>query len=212
MKIVLLGPPGAGKGTQAAVLSKQFGIPTISTGAIIRQEIREGSDLGKAAEKYIEDGQLVPDNVIMEIVKHRISKEDCKNGFILDGVPRTISQAIALDDMGADIDKIINIEVSDSDILKRLSGRRECPSCSASYHIHYKKPKENGICDVCNTHLITRPDDTEETVLKRIEVYHRQTEPLIEFYSKEGRLINVHGQEEVDDTIKAVLKAVGVRE
>ncbi|NLM50095.1 MAG: adenylate kinase [Clostridiaceae bacterium] len=210
MKLILFGPPGAGKGTQAEFLSQTFSIPSISTGAIIRNAIREKTPMGIAAEKYIDEGQLVPDEVVIEIVKERISEDDCKNGYILDGFPRTLNQAVALKNMGEKIDHVIDLEVSDEDLIKRLSGRRECKSCGAPYHIKYNPPKVDGVCDKCGGTLISREDDDPETVRKRLVVYHKQTEPLKEFYKKEGLLRIVKGQEELADTKKEVLKALEV--
>lgn len=210
MKLVLLGAPGSGKGTQAEKLSESLGIPTISTGAIIREAIKEGTELGKKAESYIEDGSLVPDDVVLEIVKNRLFMDDCKNGYILDGFPRTIPQAEAAETMGLGIDKVLDLEVEDEKIVGRLSGRRECRVCRAPYHTLYNPPKTEGVCDKCGGQLVCRPDDEPETVLKRLQVYHAQTEPLKEFYVKRGLLVKARGQEKIDDTSREVRKALGL--
>lgn len=210
MKLIMFGPPGAGKGTQAEFLSKTFSIPNISTGAIIRNAIRNKTPMGIAAEKFIDDGLLVPDEVVIEIVKERISLDDCKDGYILDGFPRTLNQAIALKNMGEVIDHVIDIEVSDVDLIKRLSGRRECKSCGAPYHVKYNPTKVQGVCDKCGGVIVSRDDDDPETVKKRLVVYHKQTEPLKEFYKNEGLLRIVKGQEELADTKQEVMKALEV--
>ena len=210
MKLVLLGAPGSGKGTQAEKLSERLDIPTISTGAIIREAIREGTEMGKKAESFIEEGALVPDDVVLEIVKNRLFMDDCKNGYILDGFPRTIPQEEAAEKMGLGIDKVLDLEVEDEKIVGRLSGRRECKDCRTPYHTQYNPPKTEGVCDKCGGKLIRRPDDEPETVLKRLSVYHAQTEPLKEFYVKRGLLVKARGQEEVDDTSREVRKALGL--
>ena len=210
MKLVLLGAPGSGKGTQAEKLSERLDIPTISTGAIIREAIREGTEMGKKAESFIEEGALVPDDVVLEIVKNRLFMDDCKNGYILDGFPRTIPQAEAAEKMGLGIDKVLDLEVEDEKIVGRLSGRRECKDCRTPYHTQYNPPKTEGVCDKCGGKLIRRPDDEPETVLKRLSVYHAQTEPLKEFYVKRGLLVKARGQEEIDDTSREVRKALGL--
>ena len=211
MKLALLGAPGAGKGTQAKYLSEALNIPTISTGKIIRDEIRGNTELGRKAKDYIDEGKLVPDDTVIEIIRVRLSKEDCKNGFILDGFPRTVYQAEQLDKMFPDFSTVLNINVRDDEIVKRLSGRRECPSCGMTYHIQYNPPKSEGVCSECNSNLVTRPDDAPETVLKRLAVYHSQTEPLINYYKSPGRLINVEGKGDVADTTAAVFEAIGVK-
>lgn len=180
MKIIMLGPPGAGKGTQAEFLSEKYGIPQISTGAIIRGVIASGSDEGKRIKELIDKGMLLPDETVVSMVKNRLAEPDCKNGFILDGFPRTIEQAKALDKMGVKIDHVLSIELSDDEILERLSGRRECKVCRASYHIEDHPPKKEGICDRCGGELITRDDDKPETIKNRLEVYHESTEPFEE--------------------------------
>ena len=208
MKLILLGAPGAGKGTQAEVISEKYDIPTISTGNMIRAALKNGTEMGLKAKSYIDAGELVPDEVVIGIVKERMSEPDCKNGFILDGFPRTIPQAEALDGMGVDIDAALSIEVADSEIVKRMSGRRVCAACSASYHTEYKKPEKEGVCGMCEGELIIRKDDEPETVLNRLHVYHEQTEPLKDYYKAAGKLLTVEGQEQVKDTIALVLKAL----
>lgn len=210
MKLILLGPPGAGKGTQAEILSKKLGIDTISTGVMLRTAIREKTELGKLAEKYINDGKLVPDDVVVGIVKERLSQEDCQKGFILDGFPRTTAQAEALSETGVEIDKVLSLEVSDEEIIKRLSGRRECKGCGTPYHIEFKPSKKGDICDVCGGELIQRADDNEETVKKRIKIYHEQTEPIKEYYQKSGKLVIAYGKEELADTTKEVSTVLGL--
>ena len=193
MKLILLGAPGAGKGTQAEVICENKKIPAISTGNILREALKNGTEMGLKAKSYMESGALVPDEILIGIIKDRIKEEDCKNGFILDGFPRTIPQAEALDGMGADIDVVLDIEVADEDIVTRMSGRRVCEKCGASYHVLYKQPKE---------------EDHPDTVKERLEVYHSQTEPLKEYYSKQGKLRVVHGQDKVEDTTRVVLEAL----
>ncbi len=208
MNLILLGAPGAGKGTQAEAICDRLNIPAISTGNIIREAIKNATDLGKAVKGYIDAGQLVPDDVVIEMVKVRLSNDDCKNGFILDGFPRTVPQAEALDKMERNIDKVIDIEVSDEDIKKRLSGRRVCGSCGASSHIDYKPTAIDGICDKCGKDTIQRQDDKPETVQKRLDVYHNQTVPLKQYYAKQGKLFKVYGQEDVKDTTAMTMKAL----
>lgn len=213
MKIILLGAPGAGKGTQAEILAERYGIPTISTGNMIRAEIREGTPLGQKTKQYIDEGQLVPDAIIMAIVEARLQKPDCANGFILDGIPRTIPQAEALDKMQLGEYTVINISVTDEEILNRLGGRRVCPKCGATYHITFNPPRAEGKCNTCGDELIIRPDDSRETIEKRLVVYHEQTEPLIAYYEKAGSLIHVAvGQGgSVEDTTKAIQAALEVK-
>lgn len=208
MKLILLGAPGAGKGTQAEIICREKNIPTISTGNILREALKNGTEMGLKAKSYMESGQLVPDEILIGIIKDRIKEADCKNGFILDGFPRTIPQAEALDAMGAGIDAVLDIEVPDEDIVTRMSGRRVCEKCGSSYHVLYKQPKEEGTCDNCGGTLVQRKDDHPDTVKERLEVYHSQTEPLKEFYSKQGKLLVVHGQEKVEDTTRLVLEAL----
>ena len=208
MKLILLGAPGAGKGTQAEVICNALKIPAISTGNIIREALRLGTEMGLKAKSFMDAGQLVPDDVVIGIIKERLAKDDCANGFILDGFPRTIPQAEALDAMGIIIDKVIDIEVPDEKIAARMSGRRVCKDCGASYHLEYKTPESEGVCDACSGELVQRKDDAPETVLDRLAVYHEQTEPLKEFYSKKGILRIVEGQEEIADTSALTLKAL----
>lgn len=208
MNLILLGAPGAGKGTQAEVICENLNIPAISTGNIIREALKNGTELGLKAKSYMDSGSLVPDEVVIQIIKERLSKDDCHNGFILDGFPRTVPQAQALDDMGVRIDKVIDIEVADEKIMKRLSGRRVCSDCGASYHIEYKPSTIEGRCDKCQGEVVLRKDDHPDTVKERLEVYHKQTEPLKDYYAKTGKLTIVEGQEEVRDTTNLTLKAL----
>lgn len=208
MNIIFLGAPGAGKGTQAEIVSEKLAIPTVSTGNIIRAALKNGTPMGLKAKEFIESGKLVPDEVVIGIIKDRLTEDDCKNGFILDGFPRTIPQAEALDTMGIVIDKVIDIEVADEKIAARMSGRRVCKACGNSYHLEYKKPQNDGVCDACGGELIQRKDDAPETVLERLKIYHEETEPLKDFYEKQGKLFIVEGQEEVSDTTALTLKAV----
>ena len=208
MKLILLGAPGAGKGTQAEIISEKHNIPTISTGNIIRAALKNGTEMGIKAKSYIDAGNLVPDDIVIGIIKERLSESDCQSGYILDGFPRTIPQAQALDQMGFDIDVALSLEVADSEIVKRMSGRRVCEKCGASFHTEYKKPAIDGICDLCDGKLVIRKDDEPQTVLNRLEVYHEQTEPLKEYYKSCGKLITVDGQSEVEDTTRLVLKAL----
>ena len=208
MKLILLGAPGAGKGTQAEVICNALNIPAISTGNIIREALRLGTEMGLKAKSFMDAGKLVPDDVVIGIIKERLAKDDCANGFILDGFPRTIPQAEALDAMGIIIDKVVDIEVPDEKIAARMSGRRVCKDCGASYHLEYKAPKSEGVCDACGGELVQRKDDAPETVLDRLAVYHEQTEPLKDFYSKKGILRIVEGQEEIADTSALTLKAL----
>lgn len=208
MKLIMLGAPGAGKGTQAQLLSDRLGIPTISTGAIIRGAIKNETPTGKEAKGYIDRGELVPDEVVIGIIKDRLSEDDCKNGFILDGFPRTINQAKALDEMGIEIDKVLDIEVKDELIIERLSGRRECSSCGATYHIINNPSSKGEFCERCSAELVTRKDDNPETIKSRLDVYHEQTEPLIEFYKKKGNLAEIPGGGDVEETTAQTLKAL----
>ena len=208
MKLILLGAPGAGKGTQAEVISENYNIPTISTGNIIRAAHKNGSEMGLKAKQFIDAGNLVPDEIVIGIIKERLAEDDCQNGYILDGFPRTIPQAKALDEMGFDIDAALSIEVADEEIVKRMSGRRVCEKCGASYHTEYKKPSVDGICNFCEGKLVIRKDDEPETVLNRLNVYHEQTEPLKDYYKACGKLLIVEGQDEVKDTTRLVLAAL----
>ena len=208
MKLILLGAPGAGKGTQAEIISEKYNIPTISTGNIIRAALKNGTEMGLKAKSYIDAGNLVPDDVVIGIIKERLSESDCANGYILDGFPRTIPQAEALDELGFEIDAALSIEVADEEIIKRMSGRRVCEKCGASYHTLYKKPKKEGCCNFCDGKLVIRKDDEPETVKNRLKVYHEQTEPLKDYYKKCGKLLCVEGQDEVKDTTRLVLAAL----
>lgn len=210
MKLIIMGAPGAGKGTQAARISKHLSIPAISTGDILREAIAAGTEMGELAKKYIDQGHLVPDEVMIGIIRDRLAKGDCKNGYILDGFPRTIPQAEALDAMGADIDKVLSLEVPDERIVERMSGRRVCPKCGATFHTDHNPPKAAGICDKCGAELIRRKDDAPETVEARLKVYHDQTEPLKGYYKESGKLVIAQGQEDVEDTTAVVFAALGV--
>lgn len=207
-----MGPPGAGKGTQGEILEKKLGVSTISTGLILRTAIKEQTEVGKLAEKYINDGKLVPDEVIVEIVKERLAQADCEKGFILDGFPRTTAQAEALDAAGVKIDKVLLLEVDDDEIVNRLSSRRECSKCGTPYNIIAKKPAKEGICDNCGGSLITRDDDIPETIKKRLNIYHEQTEPIKNFYEEKGILVTANGEDRLEDTTKNVAKALGLGE
>ena len=209
MKLILLGAPGAGKGTQADILCKELDIPTISTGNMLRAAIKAGTETGKQAEAYMKAGKLVPDDVIIGIITERVAEEDCKNGYILDGVPRTIAQAESLEKAGIVFDDVISIEISDEVIMERMSGRRVCEHCGASYHLVAVPPKQEGICDKCGGKLIQRHDDEPETVKHRLEVYHQETEPLKDFYAKRGLLKSVENQPTVAETSEAILRALG---
>ena len=208
MKLIFLGAPGAGKGTQAEKVSEYLNIPTISTGNIIREALKNGTEMGKKAKSYMDAGALVPDDVVIGIIQERLTQPDCENGFILDGFPRTIPQAEALDRMGIHIDRIIDIEVPDDTIAQRVSGRRVCATCGSSYHLDYKKPQVEGVCDRCQGALVQRKDDQPETVKERLAVYHEQTEPLKDYYAKSGKLVIVEGQERVEDTTALTIAAV----
>lgn len=210
MKIIFFGAPGAGKGTQAEIVSEKLSIPAVSTGAIIREAIKNATEMGKSAKSYIEKGALVPDEVVIGIIKERLSEKDCENGFILDGFPRTVPQARALDAMGIRIDVVLNLEVSDERIVKRMSGRRTCPSCGATYHILYNPTKTEGVCDKCGAALTVRKDDDPEVVQSRLAVYHKETEPLKDYYEKAGILKTVVGQEDLADTTALTLAALGI--
>ena len=207
MKLIFLGAPGAGKGTQAEIISEYLSIPTISTGNIIREALKSGTEMGKQAKEYIDSGKLVPDEVVIGIIRDRLAQDDCIGGFILDGFPRTIPQAEALDRMGIAIDCVINLEVADEVIAERVSGRRVCPVCGASYHVANKKPAMEGVCDKCGNTLVQRKDDHPDTVKERLQVYHDQTEPLKAYYQASGKLVIVQGQEDVADTTKLTLAA-----
>ena len=208
MKLIFLGAPGAGKGTQAEIIAAELKIPTISTGNIIREALANGTDMGLKAKAFIEAGKLVPDDVVIGIIKERLANEDCNNGFILDGFPRTIPQAEALDNMGIIIDKVVDIDVPDENIVNRMSGRRVCKACGSSYHIENKKPKVEGVCDACGGELQIRKDDAPETVLDRLNVYHEQTEPLKDYYAKCGKLRSVEGTAPIKEITASILKVL----
>ena len=208
MNLILLGAPGAGKGTQAELLVEKLSIPAISTGNMLREAMANGSDLGKKVKQYMDEGSLVPDELILGIVAERVSRPDCRKGFILDGVPRTLAQAEALESKGVQIDHVISIEVDDSEIEHRMTGRRVCTKCGASYHITANPPKVEGICDLCGGHLTIRKDDAPETVRHRLQVYHETTEVLKDFYGKLGRLSIVNGSQSIADANRDILKAI----
>lgn len=208
MKMIFLGAPGAGKGTQAEIVSEKYAIPAISTGAIIREAIKNQTEMGKAAKEYTENGALVPDDVVIGIIKERLALDDCKNGFILDGFPRTVPQAQALEDMGVSIDFVIDIEVPDEKIIERMSGRRVCAKCGASYHTVYNPSKNGENCDKCGEKLTIRKDDAPEVVESRLKTYHELTEPLKDFYSERGKLGIVEGQDELADTTALTLALI----
>jgi len=214
MRIVLLGAPGAGKGTQAKTISEKLAIPHISTGDIFRFNIKENTPLGIKAKKYIDKGELVPDEITVEIVKNRLGNQDCAKGYILDGFPRTIPQAEYLDnilnEMNINLDLALLIDVKDEDILERMSGRRVCTNCGMTYNIVFNPTKVEGICDVCNSPVIQRADDAHETVLSRLETYHKQTQPLIKYYEKAGKLVVATGAGEVEETTSRVMKVLGI--
>ena len=209
MNIILLGAPGAGKGTQGAIISEKLNIPTISTGDIIRDALKSGSEIGKQAKQFVDKGQLVPDEVVIGIVKERIQQPDCKKGFILDGFPRTIAQAEALEKMDVNIDKVLDIEVEDELIYSRMNGRRVCSKCGATYNINTDcRPKKEGICDKCGESLIQRKDDSLDTVKQRLEVYYTQTQPLKAFYKKQGKLFIIDGQKPLKEANDEIMKAI----
>ena len=210
MRLIMFGAPGAGKGTQAAILSERLGIPTISTGNILRAAVKNGTPVGLEAKRYMDAGQLVPDQVIIDIIVERLGEADCRNGFILDGVPRTIPQAEALENAGVKFDCVLDIEVPDSEIMNRMTGRRACTACGATYHVVAAPPKREGVCDSCGAPLVQRDDDKPETVQSRLDVYHSQTEPLKEFYAKRGVLKPVAFQSGIEATTKAIVDALGI--
>ncbi len=210
MNLILLGAPGAGKGTQAEVLKEKLGIPTISTGNILREAVKNGTELGLQAKTYMESGSLVPDELVISLIKERLAQDDCKNGFILDGFPRTVPQAEALEQSGIRIDLAIEIKVSDDVILERLSGRRVCIQCGAPFHIKNSPPPADMICPKCGGEIITRKDDLPETIKARLKVYHVQTEPLKGFYEERGKLVVVPGEISIEETTRLTLQALGV--
>ncbi len=209
MNLILLGAPGAGKGTQAELLVKKLSIPAISTGNMLREAIENGSELGQVVKKIMDEGSLVPDDVILDIVADRVARPDCAKGFILDGVPRTLAQAEALEARGVRIDHVISIEIDDDEIEGRMTGRRVCSSCGASYHIVANPPKTEGVCDHCQAELIRRKDDTPETVRHRLKVYHDQTEVLKSFYAQRNKLRLVEGNQPIEDAQREILRAIG---
>ena len=208
MNLILMGAPGAGKGTQSAKISEKWNIPAVSTGDMLRAAVKEGTPLGIAAKSCMDEGKLVPDEIVIGIIKDYLSSDKCKNGFILDGFPRSIPQAEALDKMGVRIDVALSIEVADDKIVERMSGRRICSACGASYHVVYNPPKAQNVCDTCFASLYTRDDDAAETVLNRLNTYHAVTEPLKDFYAAKGLLVCVEGCEKVEDTTAAVMSAL----
>lgn len=208
LKLIFLGAPGAGKGTQSDIVAEKYGIPTISTGVMIREAIKNNTEMGIQAKAYAENGKLVPDEVVIGIIGERLAKDDCQNGFILDGFPRTVPQAEELDKMGVEINCVVSIEVADEKIVERMSGRRSCAKCGATYHIVYNPSKDGANCDKCGEALSIRKDDAPEVVLDRLDVYHNQTEPLKDFYGKKGVLVLVEGQEKVEDTTRLTLSAI----
>lgn len=208
MKLILLGAPGAGKGTQAEVICEKLGIPAISTGNIIREAMKNGTEAGLAAKSYVESGGLVPDDIVIAMLKERIGKSDCENGYILDGFPRNVAQAEALDRLGVIIDRVIDIEVGDNEIEERLAGRRVCDKCGASFHVKHKPSQQGDNCDKCGGGLITRKDDEAATVRERLKTYHEQTEPLKDYYHAVGKLFVVEGQEHVSDTTLLTIAAL----
>ena len=210
MRLILLGPPGAGKGTQAEVLVERLGVPQISTGDILRAAVKNGTPVGLKAKAYMDAGDLVPDDVIIGVLKERLTADDCKNGYIFDGVPRTIAQAEAIDSQNVTVDTVLLIKVPDEVIVKRLSGRRTCPECGFIYHIVTKKPKADGICDVCGAALIIRKDDEADTIRNRLQTYHKETAPLIGYYKTQGKLKEVGGELGIKEQTAEVLKVLGL--
>ena len=214
MNIIMLGPPGAGKGTQAKMLVEKLGIPQISTGDMLRAAVKEGTPMGLKAKEYMDGGKLVPDEVVIGIMKDRLGADDCAKGFILDGFPRTIPQAEALDkvlaEMGKKIEYVVNVAVPESELLDRLTGRRTCKKCGAMYHVKFNPPKQEGVCDKCGGELYQRDDDKEETILNRLKVYNDQTAPLIEYYERQGVLVNIDGSKEIKEIFAEICAALGV--
>ena len=213
MKIIMLGAPGAGKGTQAKMIAEKYSIPHVSTGDIFRANIKDQTELGMEAKKYMDQGLLVPDELTVKILLDRVAKDDCKNGYVLDGFPRTIPQAEVLDkavsELNESIDFAINVDVKDENIVKRMSGRRACLKCGATYHIEHIPPKKDGICDKCGSELVLRDDGKPETVQKRLNVYHEQTQPLIDYYNKKGILREVDGSQDMKDVFSAIVAILG---
>ena len=210
MKLILIGPPGAGKGTQADILSKKLGIPQISTGNILREAVKNGTPIGLKAKSFMDAGDLVPDDVIIGVIIERLAQHDCANGYILDGVPRTIAQAEALDAQGAGIDAALSIEADDEEIIQRLSGRRVCPACGATFHIAVNPPEKEDVCDACGASLIIRKDDDPETIRNRLQTFHKETAPLKDYYKAQGKLKAAESQARVEDTTALVSKVLGI--
>ncbi len=210
MKIIMLGAPGAGKGTQAEIISKKLGIPTISTGNILRAAVKAGTPVGLQAKSYMDAGKLVPDDVIIGILAEALKGPECAKGYILDGVPRTIPQAEAMEQQGVDIDVALDLAVADEDIVARMGGRRVCPVCGATYHIVNAPPAQEGVCDKCGADLIIRADDAPETVKDRLRTYHEQTEPLLAFYKERGKLKTVHNKPSIEENTAEIMKALGI--
>jgi len=208
MNLILLGAPGAGKGTQAENISEKFAIPVIGTGNLLREEMKQGTPAGQKAKSFVDSGSLVPDELVIEMLKSRIAKDDCKNGFILDGFPRNVEQAGALESMGIVIDRVIEIDVADNTIIRRMGGRRVCKDCGMIYHMEFKKPGVENQCDKCKGELVTRADDSPETVEKRLRIYHEQTAPLKDYYHSRGKLFSVKGQQELADTTRLTFEAL----
>ena len=211
MNLVLLGAPGAGKGTQAEILVRKLSIPAISTGNMLRDAMNHHTPLGEQVRQIMDSGKLVPDEVVLDLVSKRVEREDCQNGYILDGVPRTLSQAEAMDTAGIAVDYVISIEIDDSVIEDRMTGRRVCPNCGGSYHVVNNRPKAEGICDRCGTELVRRKDDDPETVRDRLNVYHSRTEVLKDYYAKQGKLRMVNGNQDMYDTNREILEAIGAK-
>jgi adenylate kinase len=210
MKLVLLGAPGAGKGTQSAILAEKLGAPMISTGNILRAAVRNRTPVGRRAKEYMDKGELVPDDVIIGIMRERMAEPDCAGGYILDGMPRTIAQAEALEAGGVEVGTALSIEISDAEIVSRMAGRRICPECGATYHTVYEPPAKEGVCDKCGHGLAVRSDDEPETVLNRLKVYHAETEPLKDFYKKRGKLKTVENRNGIAETTKVIFEALGI--
>lgn len=211
MKLILLGPPGAGKGTQAEILINKLGVPQISTGDILRSAVKNGTPVGLKAKAFMDAGGLVPDDVIIGVVKERLTAPDCANGYIFDGMPRTIAQAEALDEQGVEIDAVVSLEVPDEVIVSRLGGRRTCPDCGMIFHIATKQPKTPDTCDACGAKLIIRKDDVEETIKNRLQTYHKETAPLIDYYAAKGKLKSINGNCGIDESTAEVFKVLGLQ-